>query len=102
MEQKKPTSSSIPEVLYWLAVVDREMTNSIFYSFADLYLKECMLKFPESGTAMKCYKEYESEMIFGYTGSAGTNIPREVLEDLKYLKTFVESKGKVPLKRSIP
>ncbi len=100
--QKKPNSSAAPENLYWLAVIDREMTNSTFSGLADLYLKECMLKFPESSMAMKCYKEYEEEMVFGYTGSGGTNIPREVLEDLKYLKAFVESKGKVPLKRSMP
>lgn len=100
--QKQPKSSSVPEVLYWLAVVDREKNNSLFYSLADLYLRECMLKFPESSTAIKCYKEYESEIVFGYTGSAGTNIPNEVKEDLKFLKSYVEAKGKIPLQRSAP
>ena len=99
--QKQPQSPSIPEALYWLAVVDRELSNSPFYSLADLYLKECMLKFPETKTAMKCYQEYEAEMVFGYTGSGGTNVPREVLEDLKYLKKYVESKGKIPLRKNV-
>ncbi len=100
--QKNPRSPDAPAILYWLAVIDREMTKSIFYNLADLYLKECMLKFPESPMAMKCYKEYEAEMVFGYTGSGGTNIPREILQDLKFLKSYVEAKGKSPLKRSVP
>lgn len=100
--QKQPTSATTPAILYWLAVVDREMTHSFFYSLADMYLKECLLKFPESAVANRCYKEYEKQMILGYTGSAGTNIPQEVLEDLKSLKSFVDSKGKLPLKRNAP
>ncbi len=98
--QKVPTNSETPEVLYWLATIDRELNHSAFFSLADLYLKECMLKFPESPTAPKCYKEYSEEMILGYTGSAGTNIPIDVTNDLKFLKQFVDSKGKVPLKRA--
>ncbi len=50
----------------------------------------------------KCYHEYEEEMVMGYTGSGGTNIPKEVLDDLKFLKSYVESNGKVPLKKSVP
>lgn len=95
-------STDVPDILYRLATIDREMNNSPFYSLADLYLKECMLKFPESKIAKKCYSEYEAEMIIGYSGSAGVNIPREVLEDLKYLKNFVDTKGKSPLKKAVP
>lgn len=95
--QKHPSFES-PDILYWLAVVDRELDRSVFYSLADLYLKECILKFPGTSMAGKCYKEYEKEMVLGYTGSAGTNVPIEVIQDLKFLKSFVESKGKVPLK----
>lgn len=100
--QHHPAAQATPEILYWLSVMDREINHSAFYSFADMYLKECILRFPETPMAMKCYKEYEEEMIFGYAGSAGLNIPKEVRDDLKYLKSFVESKGKVPLKRSVP
>jgi hypothetical protein len=100
--QKNSKSSITPDALYMLALIDRKLNYSIFYSLPDMYLKECILKFPENPIAMKCYREYEEEMIFGYTGSMGTNIPQEVLEDLKFLKNYVTSKGKSPLQRKAP
>jgi hypothetical protein len=100
--QKHPGSDATPDVLYWLAVVDREISHSFFYSLADMYLKECMLRFPQSPIAIRCYKEYESQMIFGYSGSGGTNLPGPVAQDLKNLKAYVESQGKTSLKNKAP
>ena len=96
--QSHPLGANEPDILYWLAKTDRELNNTFFYSLADLYLRECILKFPAHPTALKCYDEYKEEMILGYTGSSGVNIPADVSDDLKQLKGFIDSKGKTPLK----
>lgn len=93
--QTHPESKAVPEVLYWLAICERSINYSFFFSLADFYLRECMIKFAADPTAKKCFKEYESQKIFGYTGSSGTHLPPEVVKDLKQLKELVETGGKV-------
>jgi hypothetical protein len=84
--QTHPISNDTPEVLYWLAVADRSQSDNFFYSLADLYLRECILNFSASPMAKKCYKEYENEMLAGYSGSSGLHLPDEVKKELEQLK----------------
>ena len=92
--QRNPRSKATAEVLYWLAVCDRSINNTFFFSLADLYLKECMTQHPTDPFAKKCYKEYEDETIFGYTGSSGTHMPKEIQDELDHLKEVVGLKKK--------
>ncbi len=96
--QMHPQSKAVPEILYWLSICDRSINNTFFFSLADLYLRECIVKHPAHPAAKKCYKEYESETILGYSGSSGTHLPAEVREDLNQLKKLVESGGKVEMR----
>ncbi len=93
--QLNPKSVATPEILYWLAICDRSISNTIFYSLADFYLKECVIKFPTSAIAPSCYKEYELETIAGYTGSAGTFLPPEVRMELNQMKNLLDRKIKL-------
>lgn len=93
-----PQSKVTPEVLFWLSVCDRVINNSVFYSFADLYLRECIIKYPSDPIAKKCFKEYENETILGYTGSSGTQLPGEVKRDLEMLRKHVETGGQVEIR----
>lgn len=88
------------DLLYWIAVCDREVNNTFFYSLADLYLRECMTKYPEKPIAAKCFTEYENNTILGYTGSSGTHVPPEVREDLRQLKGVIDRKGKPEMGKS--
>jgi len=92
---KHPQSAAVPDVLYWLSFCDRSVNSSFFYSLADLYLRECVTNYPKSPIARKCYKEFEEATIFGFTGSAGTNVPPEVQADLDELKKLLDGKGAV-------
>lgn len=92
-----PHTKATPQVLYWLSVCERSIESSFFYSLADMYLRECITKFPADPIAKKCYQQYELETTLGYTGSGGVRIPLEVRDDLNTLKQLVESKGKVQL-----
>ncbi len=92
---KYPRSASVPELLYWLSICDRSINYSLFYSLADLYLRECIVSYPASPMAKKCYKEFEEATILGYSGSAGTQVPPDVQTDLDQLRKLVESRGKI-------
>jgi len=84
-----PPKDEIPEILYWLAIVDRSINYSFYYSLADMYLKECMLQYTSHPFAKKCYDEYESYVTFSYSGSRGTDIPEDIQQELKALKVRV-------------
>lgn len=85
-----PKSDLTPTILYWLAVAERRLSTTYFFSLSDLYLKECMIQFPKSSIAKKCYQEYEDNVIFGYSGSSGTDIPLEERRELERLKTLIK------------
>jgi tetratricopeptide (TPR) repeat protein len=92
-----PKVQSTPEILYWLAVSDRFINHNFFYSLADMYLRECIISYSTRPIAKTCYNDYEKEMILSYSGSAGTNLPPEVVDDLKNLKKLIDAKGKTKL-----
>lgn len=84
-----PESSLAPQTLYWLGKIDKRLNNNLFYSLGDLYLIECIEKYPKTATAKECYQEYEEEITFSYTGSAGTHLPKDVSDELKRLKQLI-------------
>jgi hypothetical protein len=97
-----PNSTKTPDILYWLAVSDRETNYTFYYSLADLYLRECIVQYSENPIAKKCYKEYETNTILGYTGSIGTNVPADVSKDLKRLKEMVNKNEVFKNKKASP
>jgi hypothetical protein len=86
---QRPKSDLVPEILYWLSIADRNLDFNFFFSLSDVYLKECITRYPKSSFAPKCYKEYEQNVIFGYSGSGGTNVPEEEKKELKRLKEYL-------------
>lgn len=70
--QSHTKSKIVPQVLFWLAICERSVGSNFFFSLGDLYLHECITGYPADPIAKRCYKEYEDEMIMGYTGSSGT------------------------------
>ncbi|MBC7428750.1 MAG: hypothetical protein H7336_09085 [Bacteriovorax sp.] len=81
-----PKSKNVPEILYWLSIAERRLSNSFFFSLSDLYLKDCVRLYPKSSYAKKCYQEYADNIEFGYSGSGGTDIPIEEKQELDALK----------------
>jgi hypothetical protein len=80
------------EILYWLALADRRLSNDLFYSLADIYLKDCVREYSKLPIAKKCFDEYKDGILFSYTGSSGTNIPDDVQAELKGLEELITPK----------
>ena len=54
----------------------------------DLYYEACIRRSPHTPTSDLCYRRYEQSIFFGYTGSAGTDVPADVREKLIGLKSM--------------
>jgi len=85
-----PSADQIPKILYWLSICDRTLGYSFSISFADLYLKECIVKYSSHDYAKKCYKEYEEFVAVSYSGSGGAFIPQELENELFELKKHLK------------
>lgn len=82
----KPKEAEIPIILFWLAVSDRSIGYNFYFSLADLYLKQCIIKHPDHPYAKRCLHEYKEYVNFSHTGSSGTFIPPKLQQELKELE----------------
>ncbi len=85
-----PQSDMTAQILYWLAIAERRLSTTYFFSLSDIYLKECIVQYPASQFAKKCYQEYEENVLFGYSGSGGVDIPPEEKRELDRLKRLLK------------
>jgi hypothetical protein len=83
-------TKKLPEALYWKGLVESDYSSLDLYSLSELYHTECILKFPKSPFAKKCYKSLEDSIKYGFTGSSGTHIPKETIKELKKLKDLMK------------
>lgn len=90
LADKKSTADETSEILYWLSMAERRLSHSYFFSLSDLYLKECIVRNPKNPWAKRCFSEYEEALNFGYTGSAGTEIPQEEKRELERLRKLIQ------------
>lgn len=91
-----PKTKIKADILYWLAVMDKQLQDTLFYSLSDLYLKQCMSEFPKDPVAKKCFEQYKQNMIMSYSGSSGIHLPDDLKQELKDLsmKIFGVDKSK--------
>ncbi len=94
-----PKTKLKPDLLYWLAGIDKQLQDALFYSLSDLYLKQCMSEFTKHPTAKKCFEQYKSNMVLSYSGSSGAHLPDDVKKDLKAwsMKVYGKDKSQVEI-----
>lgn len=85
-----PKTAKAPEILYWLSVAEKRLSNTYFFTLSDLYLKDCIKLYPKNAYAKKCYKLYETGIEEGYMGSSGLDIPPGEKSELKQLKSYLK------------
>lgn len=85
-----PQAPNAPEILYWLSIAERRLSSTYFFTLSDLYLKDCIKLYPKTPYAKKCYSLYEENINFGYSGSAGTDIPPEEKRELVKLRSYIK------------
>lgn len=88
------TSPSAPELSFWIGWIEKRLKKEDFLSSGDLFLKQCIKKYPKSSVAKECLNEYKESVEFDFSGSGGTSIPPEIERELRQLNQLIEQKKK--------
>lgn len=91
---QNPNTKSAPVLNYWLGRIESELKKDEFLSSADLFLKQCIKKYPLHPIARKCFSALKDNTEFMFSGSRGTEIPREIEAELKELQALIKRKKK--------
>lgn len=83
---KEPNGEYTPQILYYLAACERSLSPLYWYSLNEIYLKECIVKFPANPFAKKCYEAYRSGMQERYFGKP---LPEGVKQSLEAFKKYL-------------
>lgn len=89
---EKATNDEIPIILYWLSVCDRALGFDHDSSLADMYLRECVLKYSKHAYAQRCFEEYEHYVKVFFTTATEPYPPIEVRRDLEALRRALTAK----------
>ncbi|MBK6740769.1 MAG: hypothetical protein IPG64_24460 [Haliea sp.] len=76
------------DILYWLSFCERRYQS--MQSLPDLYLRQCVLEHPASPVANQCLADYVDSVTLAFTGSGGTHIPDDVMEELNRMRALVK------------
>jgi hypothetical protein len=88
---KAPKRNEIPMLLYWLAVIDRSIAYNYYFSLADLYLKQCVLKYPRHPYARRCFEEYKYYTDHTYRRE-GREIPSGIKQEIIQMQNALRDK----------
>jgi hypothetical protein len=86
-----PATPLKPNILHWLALGERRYTYQSMYSMPDLYLKQCVLEYPNNPVAKLCFADYEDSITVAFTGSSGTHIPDDISQELDMMRNLVKA-----------
>lgn len=82
----EPSSEKTQELLYYLALCERSLAPMYFYSVSEIYLKECIVRYPQRPFSQKCYDAYADGMRERYFGKMP---PEGVTQSLEALKKYL-------------
>lgn len=89
---ENPTSKKAPEISYWLGWVEKRLKREQFFGSGDLFLKQCVKRYPKHPMAKQCLEEYHESVEFEFSGSSGTHIPADVEKELNDLSLLIKGK----------
>lgn len=79
------------EAYYLLGVAESHITSNYWYSETEFFLESAIRLSPRSSYSRKAYAWLEEDVLMGYSGSAGLDMPEDVAEYLRQLRSLVES-----------
>jgi len=83
-----PTSVHGARIMYWLAILDRRISDDANYSLSDFYLIQCIERHGDSPISKDCYDAFLEDLEINYvSGEKGEkSLPKEWQERLNNLK----------------
>ncbi len=89
--QSPGSEKVLPQIYYWLAVVDRELQYRFYGSLSRAYLERCINDYPADPYARQCLAEYELLVLISFSGSSGTNVPNEINARIQEMRKRISS-----------
>jgi len=83
---QEPDGPNTQELLYYLAVCERSLAPVIWYSISEIYLKECVVKFPKKPYSQRCFAAYEEGMRERFMGRV---LPEPIRESIEAMKGYL-------------
>lgn len=87
---ENPESKQAPVAMYWIGVAEKYLERENFFGAGELFLRDCVKRYPQHPVAKQCLSEYKESIEFNFSGSAGTNIPSEIQKELKQMESLVK------------
>ncbi|QQR79929.1 MAG: hypothetical protein IPJ69_11375 [Deltaproteobacteria bacterium] len=67
------------------------LEDPLLWTLDTVYFEACVREVPHTALARQCFDHYAQEMYFGFSGSAGLELPPEDAAKLKELQNLAES-----------
>lgn len=91
---ENPNTTIAPEINYWIGWSEKYLKRENFFGSGDLFLKQCIKRYPGHPMAPKCLAEYKDSIEFEFSGSSGTHIPQEIQKELNSLDKLIQDATK--------
>jgi len=88
LESHSPKGLERAEAFYLLGQTECFARRSFEMSDAEHYLEQAIRAAPHSPLAARAYAQLERELVLGYTGSSGENVPGDVAARLRELRAL--------------
>lgn len=89
---ENPASKKAPEISFWLGWAEKYLKRENYFGSGDLFLKQCIKRYPTHPIAKNCLAEYKESVEFEFSGSSGMNIPSDIQKELKDLGKLIKVK----------
>jgi len=89
LDTKPASTRDVAEAWYLLGVTEAETAHGYWVSQADVYLETAIRSDPTSPAAKKAYALLEENVIGGYSGSSGVNVPESEAARLAELRALI-------------
>lgn len=76
------------------SIYEEHSVSGPAWDVANNYFEACVRTRPHSQKAQTCFEKYNDNMLFGYTGSAGTRVPAEVRAQIEKLSSLAKPESK--------
>lgn len=89
---ENPTTNLTPDLSFWLGWSEIYLKRESFFGSGDRFLKQCIRRYPGHPMAKQCFDVYKENVLFEFSGSAGTNLPADIKEELNVLESLIRKK----------
>lgn len=88
------SQAQLGKVLFLTGQAYEAVRDTTMTSLHENYFETCVRRVPHSTWSRSCYKSLEESLFMGYTGSAGTHLPKDVQAKLAELSKMAQPKTK--------